>query len=89
MLETKQNCRNLSSSLIPPLHNMVQNKATGDDDTVSILDCVYENLSEVDLVTVTMKLAIRISCQKLRIKYLMARVAYHTVNKVTGKQLKL
>jgi hypothetical protein len=25
----------------------------------------------------------------LRIKYLMARVAYHTVNKVTGKQLKL
>jgi hypothetical protein len=28
--------------------NIVQNEATSDDDTVSILDCVGENLSEVE-----------------------------------------
>jgi hypothetical protein len=38
----------LSSSIIPLVYNMVQNKMTSDDNIMSILDCVDENLSEVE-----------------------------------------
>jgi hypothetical protein len=40
-------CKNLSTVIIPLLCNMAQNKVIN-DDIVSILDCVDENISEVE-----------------------------------------
>jgi hypothetical protein len=39
--------KNLSTTVIPPVFNLAQNKVTS-DDIVSVLDCVDENLSEVE-----------------------------------------
>jgi hypothetical protein len=65
--------KNISTAIIPLVHSMAQNTATSDDDIVSFLCCMDE--------TVIMKLA--------TINSLIAKVAHETVNKVTGKRLKL
>jgi hypothetical protein len=55
---------------------LLQNKVINDNNIVSILDCVDENLSEVEYSDSNNEIG----------DYLIAKVAYQIVNKVTGKQ---
>jgi hypothetical protein len=44
----KAHHKNLSTSVIPLVCSMSQNKATNEDDIVSVLDCADGNLSKVE-----------------------------------------
>jgi hypothetical protein len=57
---------------------VVQKKECSDDDIVSFLDCVYENISEVESSD---------SDNDIGNKNMIAEVAHQTVNKVTCKWL--
>jgi hypothetical protein len=68
--------KNLSSAIIPLLWNMIQDKLIDGDSTVSISDCVDENPSELES-----------SDSDNKIGDNKNKLAHHTVNKVTGKQV--
>jgi hypothetical protein len=74
---SKTHPKNLSTSIIPPVLNMAQNTVTRDYNIVSILDCMDENLSEVEASDSDKKLAI--------MKNLTGKVAHKIVNKMMGK----
>jgi hypothetical protein len=57
---------------------MLQNKMINDDDIVSVLDCVDENLSEVESNN---------SDDEIGDRNLITKVAYQAVNKVMDKWL--
>lgn len=44
----KAACKNLSTAVIPVVCSMAQNKVTGNNDIVSLLDSAVQNLSEVE-----------------------------------------